>query len=118
MDFVETMNNANRLCTQYLNKNNGSCDGCRLMVSVGGTTYTCTSLCMSRPELYAAIVDQWAKEEPEPVYPTWQEWLIDRGLAIKKIGDCELSHTVLTADADRPISAEDAEKLGISPVIR
>ena len=64
---------------------------------------------------------QWAAEHPEPVYPTWREWLIKMGLIDFK-PDLR-SHPSLTnslieclnAKASEPIPADIAEKLGLQP---
>ena len=56
-------------------------------------------------------VMSWAAEHPEPVYPTWCEWLVDAGLIVKS-GD---AYAFLFGNAMKPIPAEIAEKLGIQP---
>lgn len=48
----------------------------------------------------------WSAANPEPVYPTWQEWLMGQGI---------LSAGGLYSKAFRPIPADIAEKLGIEP---
>ena len=58
------------------------------------------------------VIVSWAAEHPEPVYPTWGEWLMSIGVisglfpkgAIDALGN--LKH---------PIPADIAEKLGIEP---
>ena len=58
------------------------------------------------------IIMSWAAEHPEPVYPTWGEWLMSIGVingihphgAIDALGNLK-----------QPIPAEFAEKLGIEP---
>ena len=51
-------------------------------------------------------VMSWAAEHPEPVYPTWREWLSEQGV---------LSAGGLWEKAFEPIPADIAEKLGIQP---
>lgn len=54
----------------------------------------------------------WAKENPEPVYPTWGEWLMSNGVisglhpggAIDALGNLK-----------KPIHTDIAQKLGIEP---
>ena len=59
----------------------------------------------------------WAAEHPEPVYPTWIEWLVDIGV----IGEyaklpLEASSTVVVSTTlAEPIPADIAQKLGIEP---
>lgn len=49
-----------------------------------------------------AVIMKWAKYNPEPVYPTWENWLTTLGVQSFN----ELS---------KPIPADIAEKLGIAP---
>ena len=70
-------------------------------------------------------VMSWAAENPEPVYPTWREWLIKRGLIDFKVDFKSLSYSpylalqgspvieCLNAKASEPIPADIAQKLGI-----
>lgn len=70
------------------------------------------------------VVMQWAAEHPEPVYPTWGEWLISVGAARKiptgipfelldgRIVDLPWETVV---DVNTPIPADTAQKLGIKP---
>lgn len=37
-----------------------------------------------RPEEIERLVMEWAAEHPEPVYPTWAEWLLEIGGGEKK----------------------------------
>lgn len=65
-------------------------------------------------EDYAEIerkVMAWAKENPEPVYPTFAKYLEQFGITIHRDG-------TLQADffkANEPMSADIAHKLGIEP---
>lgn len=45
---------------------------------------------------FEEIIAKWVAEHPEPVYPTWYDWLAGHGL-----------------DPDDPIPADIAQKLGI-----
>ena len=52
------------------------------------------------------IVMQWAADHPEPVYPTWAEWLHAEGIV--NLGTyCD--------KAFKPIPADIAQKLGLQP---
>lgn len=73
----------------------------------------------------ASIVEAWATEHPEPVYPTWAEWLIEQGLAEHKTVFSHEYHadalyvtdfdTALNKAVHKPIPANIAEKLGLKP---
>lgn len=66
----------------------------------------------------------WAAEHPEPVFPTWGEWLISVGAARKiptgvpfELQDGEIvdSPWDTVVDVYTPIPADIAQKLGIEP---
>ena len=62
----------------------------------------------------------WAKEHPEPVYPTWLKWLGEQGilnvtmLPTDTCGGIEI-HGTITGKAYEHIPADIAQKLGIEP---
>lgn len=68
----------------------------------------------------------WAAEHPEPVYPTWVEWLSKQGFVKLNEGqfvrqaeneyiyECK-TVAILTDKAAAPIPADIAQKLGIEP---
>lgn len=71
-------------------------------------------------------VMQWAAEHPEPVYPTWVEWLIEKGVIPQKgcmlatthdpdTGEITEARIGITPSALQPIPADIAEKLGVKP---
>lgn len=69
---------------------------------------------------------KWAEEHPEPVYPTWREWLIKLGIvsfdvdfrALLDTRPTTLANTVkayINEEGSKPIPADIAEKLGLQP---
>lgn len=63
-------------------------------------------------------VMQWAAEHPEPVYPTWAEWLTEQKIitAAKSVGTETMYDTVLPMPAMfDSIPADVAEALKIPP---
>lgn len=59
------------------------------------------------PEVERKVMS-WAAEHPEPVYPTWEEWLSDKyNLAYNDDFSLAMSREHIPAD--------DAQKLGIEP---
>lgn len=61
----------------------------------------------------------WAAEHPEPVYPTWAEWLNNIGVIISDRPFPALNIPVCVYQAGtkmvKPIPADIAQKLGIEP---
>ena len=53
----------------------------------------------------------WAAEHPEPVYPTFREWLISIGV----IGQMSTHSVIADKLAMTPIPADIAQKLGLKP---
>lgn len=63
-------------------------------------------------------VSAWAAENPEPVYPTWGEWLIKQG--VLKAGTTTMHGITWQPVGDNlfePIPANIAEKLDLKPII-
>lgn len=61
------------------------------------------------------VVTEWAKENPEPVYPSWGEWLVEQGMAIAEKAKPSGINYKTTTMVKRRIPADIAQKLGIEP---
>lgn len=128
-EFVKTMEEARRLCATQEN-----CEKCpiwyaRLEVCRIGAAFNDDKIVDTITE---GIILSWAKEHPEPVYPTWKEgWKqlfpeadIRRAFCPEVFGDkyrCDWCYDDDDNDScdeclERPIPAEVAEKLGIKPI--
>lgn len=121
-EFTEIMRQAKRMCAAHYSMcsaNNCPLDNgeaCRLNVDLDGEDYN---------KLERIIMD-WAKEHPEPVYPSleegWRQLFPDAkctpcpdnfGLRYS-VPNC--AYPACAECKSRPIPAEVAEKLGIKPV--
>lgn len=83
-DFVQTMKDWRRMCMAMEKElPDDACCGCRL------EGYECPAI----PAIYAdnchvdfrdveKQVSAWAAENPEPVYPTWKEWLEEQRVVV------------------------------------
>lgn len=60
-------------------------------------------------------VMRWAAEHPEPVYPTWWDYLCMIGIIPDPLGDKTLGEVTVERLMRINISADIAEKLGIEP---
>jgi len=61
-------------------------------------------------------VMQWAAEHPEPVYPTWVEWLVDSGVFPQKMSTIpSVAFNTIRDSLSVEIPADIAEKLGVKP---
>jgi len=113
-EFAETMRDWRRLCDAIIEENQD--DGCKdcplLKFSPDGrgcdAIYSDFGANADWDGVEAAIA-AWAAEHPEPVYPTWAEWLTSIGVYPKGWG---IYQTPLKSE----IPADIAKKLGITPI--
>lgn len=112
-EFVQTMKDWRRLCDAHT----GDGDVCQ-RCPLGKVTNGCVAIYEDEMD-YAGIereVERWAAEHPEPVYPTWREWLLEMGVYRKRIlcdGVAQIETDMLKECS--PIPANIAEKLGLKP---
>ena len=110
-DFVQTMKDWRRMC-QHMDKEYGNscCDNCPL----GG----CSAVYEDDVNTdYAEIEEKvaaWAAEHPEPVYPTWVEYLVGIGVIPHEIR-LETADALMDTHLLKPIPADIAQKLGLQP---
>ena len=112
-EFIDVIHTIQRFCKRH----NGQCPTCIL------STFACpnnarfdkTDEAMFR-ELEDFVV-KWEEAHPEPVYPTWWEWLEDMGIVGKvKSEYSEIFDTIcVETKMFNPIPADIAEKLGLKP---
>lgn len=68
MEFQKIVNQYTRLCSSYQN-----CSQCPINnIRFDGD---CLHTWYNEPQRFEEIVVQWAKDNPEPVYPTWEQWV-------------------------------------------
>lgn len=119
-EFQKVMNQWKRMCRYYTQKAGSAGDACAICKFEGNG-----SNCLAIYEDYETdteeverVVMSWAAEHPEPVYPTWEEWLEKQGV-LDYIWDYNpvTKHIdrFLNSKAKKPIPADIAEKLGIEP---
>lgn len=123
-EFTKTMRDWRRMCNAFVKQyDNDCCKYCRL-----DHLKSCGAIWEIEEGTYGTIAEMvaaWAAENPEPQYPTWAEWLIERGLAeykgmvfheYREDGNYVTKfETVLSKAAYNPIPADIAEKLGLKP---
>lgn len=122
-EFAEVMRQAHRMCDVC------KCDDCPMadhvdMCGLIHSKYRKEGILLE----FERIVMQWAKEHPEPQYPTWEEWQQEHFRdGANMIRPCEFmsradAHCFDYMDtygcrdcANQPIPADIAEKLGVKP---
>ena len=113
MDFVQTMKDWKRMCNAMGQEDEyTACDKCDLRDFGCPAIYEkeCDDANWDRVE---KVVMSWAAEHPEPVYPTWGEYL-------EKViphGSRETALTFAVYAMQQQIPADIAQKLGIEPKV-
>ena len=113
-EFKEVMRQWGRYCKGYTENHNDDCDGCPFEINGSCTSYAKDNA--QRAEQIEKRIMSWAAEHPEPVYPTWGDWLAEIGLiSWQNNGDGVYSVMVPTFKMCKQIPADLAQKLGIEP---
>lgn len=114
-EFQDVTKQWKRMCSKYWRIT--TCHGCP--VAEYGQAY---EYCKAIPDIdfvkMEELVMTWAAEHPEPVYPTWKEWLEEQRVVVHFDSANEKGKKVkweLTNKSNCPIPADIAEKLGIKP---
>lgn len=109
-DFAETMMDWTRLCDSMDKKySDDCCKNCPLCGFGCGGIFEMPKNTDWR--LLQEKVAAWAAENPEPVYPTFKEWLIDIGV----LGNMTTYNIIAEKITTTHIPADIAEKLGLKP---
>lgn len=109
-EFQEVIKQFKRLCDSA----NQDCSSCGL------ENMSCSIKdIVDNSAAFEKRVSAWAAKHPEPVYPTWAEWLNSIGVIIGEQPFPALNIPVYVYQAStkmlEPIPANIAEKLGIIP---
>lgn len=123
MEFKALMKQWLRMCKAY-----PQCEGCKLNAyDELGYKYSCHENGIPcNIDRVESVVMAWAKEHPEPVFPSWVEWLSKQGLIEIKEGlfyigggnDIRYENklvAILTDKAYRAIPEGTAQRLQIDP---
>lgn len=119
-EFQEVMEIRERMC----NEKYGGCDNCPL-----DAFDDCKIPGIDELEEYEKTIMKWAEDNPEPQYPSWEEWqkeifpdnnhMIHPCAFMKKSERCIREIAFNCADCRKqPIPADIAKKLHISPIER
>ena len=115
--FQEVVKHWKRLCSSLQNDQLSCMEKCPLASNpVCGELYRATSKDI---EKFEYTVMKWAEDHPEPVYPTWWEWLSENGIVPQKV-DPDTAFKIFKEDGCcsglvEQIPSEIAEKIGVLP---
>ena len=124
-EFVEIVNQARRICEYY--SKDEDCDSCPLSIEKtgrdDGLCLTITSIDAQDAIEIERIVTEWAKEHPEPTYPSWEDaWkslfpnVVDTPCPNECFGEECPGNMDCIECVKRPMNKYVAEKLGIKPI--
>lgn len=109
--FQEVMKQWNRMCCAMHN-----CEDCEIykkclrqycLRHVFGLNFDCNAI-----KAIELIVIQWAKDNPEKIYPTWGEWFLQT-CQVPLTSD--LKHNDWETTLNSHIPVDIAQKLGVKP---
>ena len=109
--FQEMMRQYKRMCR---GKACSDCDFYKFKTSIS-QQMACLRFIKEYPVEAEALVMNWAAEHPEPVYPTWWEYMCMIGVIPDTLGDKTLGDVTVYRLMSIKIPADIAEKLGIEP---
>ena len=98
-EWKEVIHNVKRICVLR----EGKCGTCRLGAFGCPNNARFDMTDEKEFDKFAEEVMQWAKENPEPEYPTWGEYLHT------------LHNEPSSRELSKPIPADTAQKLGLEP---
>lgn len=119
-EFQEVIKQMKRMCDHL----SPTCNGCKLCLEKGTNEFCGEEPkdIRSDPALVEAVVMAWAAEHPEPVYPSWIDWLMSEGViptnymaANSTDSGVRAGTFYVTSKAFEHIPADIAQKLGIEP---
>lgn len=123
-EFAQTMKDWNRMCRSMVQEDEYTgCDKCDLR------SFGCPAIYEKESDdanwnHIESVVTKWVAEHPEPIYPTWGEWLISVGAARKiptgipfelQGGSIVDPPWETAVDVNTPIPADIAQKLRLEP---
>lgn len=110
-EFAWVMKQWQRMCDS-MQGGIAKCDSCPLF----------KALCQYKPNEKVnfaeaeKIITDWAAAHPEPVYPTWWEWLAANGVVPEKVVP-EVAALIAETGLVEHVSEDKAKRLGIMPKV-
>ena len=106
-EFQEIAKHWKRMCKKYWSST--TCHGCPIAENEKAYE-ACASIDLDIQKMEECVM-AWVAEYPEPVYPTWVEWLESQHI----LDDYHSNVACLNISALHPIPADIAQKLGLKP---
>ena len=113
-EFQEVIQQNKRMCQSI------RCYKCDIYRLCGEDLSKCQQFINNNPKKAEEVIMSWAAEHPEPVYPTFAEWLCSIGVTISDrpfpAPNIPVYVFQVNAKMFEPIPADIAQKLGIEPL--
>ena len=122
MEICDFLKSWKRMCNSMTEMN--GCEDCPIVRNTHGARCGDMPCEMQDVESIVREVEKWAAEHPEPVYPTWLEWLKSMGVIPYMMsmvvgrddeGNFIHGHVDIKENALKPIPADIAVRLGLEP---
>ena len=119
-EYQEVIHNWRRMCNAVQDSNMGKmghgwCDNCPIKNECWSNRAVASvaERCMLGVE---PIIQKWAAEHPELIYPSWGEWLLEHGVVGAGTETRKgFTYQVVNEKFFTRIDADTARKLGIEP---
>lgn len=109
-EFSELVRTKKRICAKYKKDN---CFGCPISGILCGIISISSYSDLEFKKFEDALM-AWAAEHPEPIYPTWVEYLVEIGIIPHEIR-LETADALMDTHLLKPIPADIAQNLGLRP---
>lgn len=111
-EYNDVIKHFKRMCRYY---NGQKCGGCPLYCKGHGCNISHCRMLAFDDKKFQNVVMSWAAEHPEPVYPTWGEWLESFGVVEVTKAKDRIITVMMKPELLNSIPADIAERLGIKP---
>ena len=111
-EFQEVYKQYRRMCSREQ-----KCDDCDIYKYINSKGYieSCSQFLKEHSQEAEEVIMNWTTEHPEPVYPTWEEFLANMMTVDMVRGETANPNSVEKYMRETHIPAGIAEKLGIDP---
>lgn len=108
-EFQEVIQQKKRMCNSVL------CCKCDIYRLCGEDLSKCPQFISNNPKKAEEVIMRWAEEHPEPVYPSWYDYLHNIGVLYNKHTAGGYVTEICWGYMMAPIDDDTAQKLGLQP---
>lgn len=112
-EFKEVTYQWRRMCNEMCDMN--GCEDCPIKRNFKNAQCGDMPADIMNIDAIETAVMEWAKDHPEPQYPTWWKYMCMIGVIPDELGDKTLGEMTVYSLMNTHIQSDIAEKLGIEP---